>query len=575
VNTASDQRIASRFQQAAAAYADGNTRLAESGAQAVIASDPNHAGAYHLLGAVRLDAGDAPNALPLLENALRLNPNHPGIRLALGNAHFALEHWREAIHFYDPFSLSGQPHSRVILNSAIALHKLQETGRSVELLRKGTELYPQDHALWNAYGDLLNKQNEDLASIHAHERAVSLMPENPDYVANLALMYEQSNRMEDAERTASSMLERHPQHPLLLLICTRCARRRKEYKQALALLDRMPAGTELRFKRAYLFEAGLIHDQLKQTDKAYQYFLEGNELTLELWPTHRAEAAAYLADWQALHDYVTSRQAVSWRRFPGESGRPKHVFLLGFIRSGTTLMDTILESDPRVTVLEEEAPIHDVIRATKALPGEYPANLETLTQEQVKTLRTLYWENVTKLTGPLTPDTVLLDKQPLLGPHAGLVHTLFPHAKFIFALRHPCDVVLSSFMQPFGHNPFHANFLTLEQSASMYALVMDMWLAYQRLFSLKVHTLRYESLINDKRQALADVFQFMSLSGAETDIDHVVHAKKRGRIYTPSYHQVVQPLYADAMERWRRYRTYFEPVLPVLRPYIEHFGYTV
>ncbi|HET7649486.1 MAG TPA: sulfotransferase [Gammaproteobacteria bacterium] len=574
MNTATDQHIATRFQQAAADYAQGKSDLAESGARTVIALDPNHAGAYHLLGAIRLDGGDAINALPLLENALRLSPNHPGIQLALGNAHFALEHWHEAVQFYDRFSLAGNSNGIVILSTAIALHKLKETRKAVEVLRKGTELYPDDPALWNAYGDLLNKENEDIASIQAHERAVALMPENPDYVANLALMYEQSNRMEEAERTASAMLQQHPQHPLLLLICIRCARRKKNYEHALALLDRMPQNANLRFKRACLFEAGRVHDYLKQADKAYQCFLEGNKLTLDLWPTHRPEAAAFLADWQALHHYVTSRQSLAWPDFPAESGRPKHVFLLGFMRSGTTLMDTILETHPQIKVLEEDPPIHDVVRAIEAFPGNYPACLETLTEEQVKTLRTLYWENVTKLTGPLAADTVLLDKQPLLGPHAGLVHTLFPDAKFIFALRHPCDVVLSSFMQPFGHNPFHANFLTLEQSASVYALVMDMWLAYQRLFHLDIHTLRYESLISNKQQALADVFQFMGLSGAETDIDHVTHAKKRGRIYTPSYHQVVQPLYSDAMERWRRYRAYFEPVLPLLRPYIERFGYT-
>lgn len=565
--------IDSLFQQAVTAYENGQPVQAETLARRLIEMDSHHSGAHYLAGAIRLDAGDATSALPFLETAARLNPAHPGIQLARGNAHFALGHWNEAIYCYDFLRQAGKADNVSFLNLGIALHKTQQNEIAVKVLQQATQIYPSDPALWNAYGDVLNKENDDSTSIMAHERAVALMPDNPDYNANLALMYEQSNRIDDAERVAEQMLKKHPQHELLLLIGARCARRKKNYRNALALLDRMPADTNIRFRRACLFEAGRIHDHLKEPDQAYDCFVKGNKLTLEVWPNHRTEAAKFFSNWQTIHGYLAGRSSLPWPTFPPEEKRPRHTFLLGFMRSGTTLMDTILETDSRITVLEEEQPIHQVIRAAEALPGGYPACLEQLTIEQVSQFRRIYWQGVTELVGELDPETVVLDKQPVLGPHVGLVKTLFPTASFIFALRHPCDVIFSSFMQPFGHNPFHANFITLEQSATVYALVMDIWLSYQKLLNPRVHTLRYEELINNKEQALSDVFSFLELDDAQTDIDHVSHAKKRGRIYTPSYHQVVQPLYTDAMERWRRYHTYFEPVLPILRPYIEQFGY--
>jgi tetratricopeptide (TPR) repeat protein len=574
VNDLTNIEVRSLFQQATSAYSNGDSVQAENLAQELIRLDPLHVDAHYLLGAIQLDHGDATNALPLLETAMRLAPDHPGIQYALGNAYYALDQWLEAIQCYERLRQIGHANNQVFLNLGIALHKDQQNDMAAQILEQGTRSYPSDAGLWNAYGEILNRQNNDLASIDAYERAVAIMPENPDYCANLALMYEQSNRMQDAESLASDMLKHHPQHPLLLLISIRCARRKKDYAKALSLLEKMPADTNLKFRRAGLFEAGRIHDYLKESAQAYECFLEGNKLTLELWPDHSRDAKNFIEDWKTIHAYLDTHERLSWPEFHADPQQPKQVFLLGFMRSGTTLMDTILETDPRITVLEEELPIHNVVNEVTKLPGGYPACLEQLTIQQVESLRCQYWDEVAALTGPLPGDIIVLDKQPLLAPHVGLAHILFPEARFIFALRHPCDVVMSSFMQPFGRNAFHANFTTLEQSAEVYSLVMDMWLAYQQQFDLEIHTLRYEALIHDKQQTLATVFDFLGLENAQIDIDHVSHAKERGRIYTPSYHQVVQPLYTDAMERWRRYRAYFDVALPILQPYIERFGYT-
>ena len=81
--------------------------------------------------------------------------------------------------------------------------------------------------------------------------------------------------------------------------------------------------------------------------------------------------------------------------------------------------------------------------------------------------------------------------------HAGLIHRVFPDAKFILALRHPCDCVLSCFMQTFKLNDAMANFLSLEQSARLYAAVMELWSAYRQKLDLDVHVVKYEDLIQD------------------------------------------------------------------------------
>ena len=166
-----------------------------------------------------------------------------------------------------------------------------------------------------------------------------------------------------------------------------------------------------------------------------------------------------------------------------------------------------------------------------------------------------------------------MDKNPFYSTQAPLIQRLFPEARYVFALRHPCAVILSCFMQPFGRNPALANFLDLETTAVTYDRVMRLWLRYRTALRLQVHELRYESLVADKEREVRAVSDFLGLPWDKSILDHTVQAKKRGRIYTPSYHQVVRPIYKDAVDRWRAYEGNFGRAMELLRPYITTFGY--
>lgn len=104
---------------------------------------------------------------------------------------------------------------------------------------------------------------------------------------------------------------------------------------------------------------------------------------------------------------------------------------------------------------------------------------------------------------------------------------------------------------------------------------MDLWLRYRKQLPLKVHELRYEALVEDKDGEIRTLLDFLELEWAEGLSDHTVHARGRGRIYTPSYHQVIQPVYRDALYRWKRYARHLAPTLSTLRPLAETLGYEI
>ena len=171
------------------------------------------------------------------------------------------------------------------------------------------------------------------------------------------------------------------------------------------------------------------------------------------------------------------------------------------------------------------------------------------------------------------PNGVVIDKMPIRTVYAGVLWRLIPDARFIFCLRHPCDVVLSNFMQHYTVSDAFANFLTLEGSVKIYDGTMRLWQTYLDKLPLNVHTVRYEQLVEDLEQSVREVLSFLDLPWDPAVLEYAERARQRGRINTNSYHQVTEEIYTRSRDRWRAYGKFLEPHLAVLRPHLEYFGY--
>jgi hypothetical protein len=169
---------------------------------------------------------------------------------------------------------------------------------------------------------------------------------------------------------------------------------------------------------------------------------------------------------------------------------------------------------------------------------------------------------------------VVVDKFPLKLARAGAIQRLFPDARFILALRHPYDVVLSCFMQEFQANPAMANFYTLVGAARYYDAVMALWQRHRGQHPLAVATVRYESLIEDLEAEVRPALAHLGVEWDEKVQGFAAHALGRGRIRTPSYSQVSQGLYLSARGRFGRYLPHFsaEP-RALLDPWVARHGY--
>ena len=261
-------------------------------------------------------------------------------------------------------------------------------------------------------------------------------------------------------------------------------------------------------------------------------------------------------------DWVSRLQPLS----EGEARRL--AFLVGFPRSGTTLLDTFLMGHPHTYVLEEIPVLQEAWKMLRDL-----ATLPERTVPEFQRARESYLQ---ELDGRAGADFggLIIDKLPLNLLAAPILYCLFPDAPFVFAQRHPCDCVLSCFMQGFALNDSMACFLEIATAAQFYDAVMEFWTRTRELLPLKVHTLIYEELVIDPESALRPLIGFLGLEWNGELLDHRTTGRARLAVATPSYNQVTQPLSRAPSGRWKKYKKQLEPVLPILLPWAERLGYT-
>lgn len=253
---------------------------------------------------------------------------------------------------------------------------------------------------------------------------------------------------------------------------------------------------------------------------------------------------------------------------PGQAA--SHAFLVGFPRSGTTLLENILASHSAICALDERDTLGPAAR--EFLVDD--TGLDRLAQAGEAELdrhRALYWERVRQF-GAQVDGKLYVDKYPLSTIKLPLVAKLFPEAKILFALRDPRDVVFSCFRRSFSLNSSMFELLGLERGARFYDAVMALAAQYRRTLGLAWREVRYESLVADFEGEMQQICSFLGVAWDEQMRDFAALSRRR-TIKTPSATQVVRGLYREGRGQWENYAPQLAPASTILAPWIERYGY--
>ncbi len=526
----------------------GRQKAAQALVRRIVALNPNHLWATHELALRLLNDGNLGEAELHARNAVRIAPDNPQSHNLLGMVLTEANRPRIGeFHYRRVLALLERPDPIVLANLA-----------------------------WN-----LKNQGRMAEARGLYEQSVALAPNVLQTLLGWARLEEADRAFAACGRLLDQAEAVAPGNQSVLLARAVLHGRMRAPRKALAVLDRMARSAEgapghSPLGANELLEKGRLLDQMGRYKDAFAAFGKAKRLAREgSGKTYMAEHAQALA--QRLRGFFVGQRLATLPRATVAAGVPQPIFIIGFPRSGTTLIEQTLSAHPRISAGDELPFIIEIADSMSRLlnsPLHYPEALCELwfgdRQYELENLRDYYLQRVRHLA-IMEPGAVwFTDKMPLNETHLGLIGLLFPAAPIIHVLRHPADIVLSVFANQLTHGFFCA--AELESAARHYVLIANLVAHYRSEMLLRYLPVRYEDVVDDQEGAVRRMLDFI---GEPFDPACLKFHENRRYARTASYAQVTEKLYDRSRYRHRHYREQLAPVMSLLAPVIERLGYEV
>jgi tetratricopeptide (TPR) repeat protein len=494
---------------------------------------------------------------------------------------------------------------RASLDRALQFHQAGNLKQAESLYRQLLQQWPNQPDALNLLGVMANQVGQSEVAIDLIRQAIAQLPDEPDFHGNLAAAYEAVGRVPDAARHFREAVRLNPAAVKYQVFLSEALQQQGQLDEAVThalealrlnpdsalaynILGELAANgyhtlTEadiehmqglLAGDRQSVQDASLLNftlaaywEKIGCHDRAFPCYARANELKQQVY--RQANQVFDRAKHRALIDKL---MAVFTPQFLGQvqplgidSEVP--VFVVGMVRSGTTLVEQILASHPQVHGAGERKEI-DRLAATlheQLLDAEpYPGCMKHL---DPGTARSLAYGYLQRLARPAGAADRIIDKMPHNYLHLGLIAALFPRAHIIHCRRDPMDVCASAYFQNFKWMPHAASLDDIAFYYQEYARLMEHW---RRVLPLSIHEVRYEELVASPEKISREL---VAACGLDWDERVLSFYRTERVVQTASKLQVRRPIFQRSVGRWKAFAAHLEPLRRALancQPYCNY-----
>jgi tetratricopeptide (TPR) repeat protein len=437
---------------------------------------------------------------------------------------------------------------------------------------------PRHPGVYHYIGETLSMLKLPDRAVDSYERAATLPGAGPPTWMELASLYERAHRLEEAEALIERTVQSGFDLPIVALVRGRIQRRLNRAEQSEAtfrsLIKRLPDNSEWACQA--WGEIALMKDQ----EGDYQAAVEAIENCKRVQKLHELPfitASQQVED--KLRDMVGAIRRDDFQRWrqAAEHLQPRRMALLsGFPRSGTTLLEQVLDAHPDLISSEERDFIgRELMYSVTTDRGKmnFLEMINSLRFEEIERYRDRYFQAMEYLLGEPINDRMHLDKNPAYSLMIPLMLRVFPETRMLIALRDPRDVVLSCYLRYLPLNAVSVHFLDIGRTAERYALDMTAWLKFRELVETPWCEIRYEETVRDLEREARRALDTLGLAWDERISKYRERLLISKRVTSPTYEAVAKPVYTGAIGRWKNYERLLEPALETLEPFVRKFGY--
>jgi len=574
---------APELEAARTAAAKGDAQAAERLLLAGLDRAPLHQGGLGLLYQLRASQGRDEASEVLLRRLTRLAPDNPAPAVALaltlvrkGAFAEAEPHARNALRLTPNDPLAHDLMGAIATEARQPQLGEQHYRRVLQLVER-----PNAALLANLAWNLKTQGRIDEARSY-YQQSVAVDPNRFNTLYGWARTEEADRQFVRAGELLDAAERLAPGHPHLQLQRAVLLARQGQQSQALALIEALEQGlaasgaTDTGLRLDLMNEKGAALDKLGRSPEAFAAFTEAKRAMRELTgQTYLADDAAAQA--QRLTRFFTRARVQQLPRADVRTDVAQPIFIVGFPRSGTTMIEQTLSAHPAISAGDELPIVGELIEQAPALMGGSLPYPEVFADPALgdaarglNALRDHYLDRAQALGAIGDGARWFTDKMPLNETHMGLISLIFPAAPIVHLIRHPLDVVLSVYANHMTHGFYCAD--DLISIARHYLLTADLVDHYRRELPLRYLAVRYEDVIDQQDGKVREMLAFI---GAPFDPRCLDFHENRRYARTASYAQVTEKLYDRSRYRYRAYREQLAPVVPTLEAVIRRLGYAV
>lgn len=426
----------------------------------------------------------------------------------------------------------------------------RRNAEAIAISRRASLLKPEDKDARMLLARLLFEESDLIGSEEELKRALEIDPNIAEAHGILGTILQQFGKMEEAE---SHLLLAIEIEPLTGPPYFDLAMGRKFTTADVPLLDRFKANSSLegirpRDRSRIEFALGKAADDLGEYEKAIDHYDQANLLALQVM--HRS-GVKFNPDLLAEDFRKGALASFFWKHAPTGSFSEKPVFVIGMMRSGTTLVEQILSCHSQVAAAGE-------MNFWLSRISEIQHQERAPTSSEASQLSNEFLKELDRV-GP--NQARVIDKSPHNFIALGSLHAIFPNARFIHCRRRLIDSCLSLYMTPFRVAPqFGHSRENIVAFAKQYDKITQHW--REAMPPDRYLEVSYEGLVANPEPVIRNMVSFMGLDWEDSCLHH---ERNKKAVRTPSLWQVRQPIYQGSLERWRRY----EPWLGAFRELIQ------
>jgi len=545
---------------------------AEACYRKVISLKPQYAGPHCSLGNILQIFGRLDKAEACYRRAITLKPDYAEAYNNLGNTLHVLGRFDEAELSYRKAIVLKTDYAEAYNNLSPTLYELGRLNEAETSCRQAIKLKPEYTEAHNNLGNILQALDRLDEAEACYRKAITLKPDYPESHLNLCELLEKMNRIDEISFITRYAFNKNLKMKSDFLYYEALYEFRKEnYDTADEILKSINIYELLEYRQiaALKLKGDLFHYR-KNYSAAFETYKIKNKIIMDSLEYKKQDSEKYFIKQREVIVQLKKLQENSSYKSVIRPRWIQPIFLIGFPRSGTTLLDTILRTHSNIDVLEELP----ILTKMKVSLGYVPtiSLIENMDNKEVETASEFYIEELKKYI-EVGKKKIIIDKLPLNILELPLINQIFPKARFILALRHPLDCILSCWMQNFKLNPAMANMVELKRIVDFYDTAMTILKLCKERYSLNIHIIRYEDLVLDFDENVSALLTFLGLDWEDDLRNYQKTALSRKKINTPSHSQVIKPIYKTASYRWKNYEKYLNPFKKQLEPWLLDYGY--